>query len=660
VRPTHQFVGYLIGGEGDDLLVGGTANEGLGVDYTLREVEFKGLNTMVGGQGTDTFVIKNGGQTMGGIFDHVIEFGDESPVTSLTGVGASLNGGRHNLLVSDLPFTTLSDTIVSQGKFIDQMAIISGGCFGRGNRLDNYIELRGGMSTLVGALGRDSLAATGIDLGSSSVLIGGTAHGIDNVGLAIKATNGNKIRANSSFSLASGVNAGSSMLQLQSVPAGLFVGQVIQGGNFIAPDTTISSIIGNTILLSRPTTDAASAGFLLSTDNKATYQRYRDTDPVPPNLAGPGEADNSQYWFIKTPEGSVYDPMRNSDTLVADEGRRTGMTLDGGAGYDSLWGSNYGDGLGDTFIVSTGGYDSFQYGSMIQGGFFSDEIGLGDAVFGNGGNDTLVFTDSDNYWSGELGATTAIHGYSILSDTGESDISNLILGPGSPTALIAIGNMNSAGVPDRGTGSNQIVGNEFDNTLDGGGVGGFNGKGEGIDTLTGGAGSDLFVVSGYSASANNKWDVDITLPETGPNAGKFVLKSKDSTYTDADYVLIRDFGPDDQIALDGPASNYWIGAAPGKLGLDANNVQPGLASTDNFGIYKSSGPSGDGPNLVAHVQTSGLTNIGGLSLNPADLTPANHAFTPNPGPVSSTEDYLGWGQFYRLDGSSVASNITTV
>jgi Ca2+-binding RTX toxin-like protein len=669
-RPTHQFVGYLIGGEGDDLLVGGTANEGLGVDYTLRGVEFKGLNTMVGGQGTDTFVIKNGGQTMGGIFDHVIEFGDESPVTSLTGVGASLNGGRHNLLVSVLPFTTLSDTIVSQGKFIDQLALVGEPDpndpdillpqFGRGNRLDNYIELRGGMSTLVGALGRDSLVATGIDLGSSSVLIGGTAHGIDNVGLAVKATNGNKIRANSSFSLAFDVSAGSDMLELQSVPAGLFVGQVIQGGNFIAPDTTISSIIGNTILLSRPTTDAASAGFALSTDNKATYQRYRDTDPVPPNLAGPGEADNSQYWFIKTPEGSVYDPMRNSDTLVADEGRRTGMTLDGGAGYDSLWGSNYGDGLGDTFIVSSGKYAYFQYGGKIHGGYFSDEIDNGDAVFGNGGNDTLVFTDSDNYWSGELGATTAIHGYSILSDTGESDISNLILGPGSPTALIAIGNMSSAGVPKRGTGSNWLVGNEFDNTLDGGGVGGVKGEGEGIDTLTGGAGSDLFVVSGYSASAKNKWDVDITIPKEGPDAGKFVLTSNKSTYTDADYVLITDFGPDDQIALDGPASAYWIGAAPGKPDLDANNVQPGFASTDNFGIYKSSGPSGDGPNLVAHVQTSGLMNIGGLSLNPADLTPANHAFTPNPGPVSTTEAYLGWGEFYRLDGSSIASNITTV
>jgi len=662
VRPTHQFVGYLIGGEGDDLLVGGTANEGLGVDYTLREVEFKGLNTMVGGQGTDTFVVKNGGQTMGGIFDHVIEFGDESPVTSLTGVGASLNGGRHNLLVSDLPFTTLSDTIVSQGKFIDQMAIISGGCFGRGNRLDNYIELRGGMSTLVGALGRDSLVATGIDLGSSSVLIGGTAHGTDNVGLAIKATNGNKIRANSSFSLASGVSAGSSMLQLQSVPAGLFVGQVIQGGNFIAPDTTISSMIGNTILLSRPTTDAASAGFALSTDNKATYQRYRDTDPVPPNLAGPGEADNSQYWFIKTPEGSVYDPMRNSDTLVADEGRRTGMTLDGGAGYDSLWGSNYGDGLGDTFIVSSGGYADFQYGGMIQGGFFSDEMGLGDAVFGNGGNDTLVFTDSDNYWSGELGATTAIHGYSILSDTGESDISNLILGPGSPTALIAIGNSNSAGVPERGTGSNQIVGNEFNNTLDGGGVGGSSGEGEGIDTLTGGAGNDLFVVSGYISSSGSVWEPSVTqsISGDGPFAGWYSYSATDSNYTDFDYVLITDFETGDKIQLDGPSSDYWIGKAPSSSALDENNVEPGAPNLSSFGIYRASSPTGIGPNLVAHVQTSGF------SLSAGDISAGNHAFPPNPGQdsffglVSKDDKYFGWEEFYRLDGSSIASNITTV
>ena len=143
-------------------------------------------------------------------------------------------------------------------------------------------------------------------------------------------------------------------------------------------------------------------------------------------------------------------------------------------------------------------------------------------------------------------------------------------------------------------------------------------------------------------------------------AGKFVYSAKDSIYTDADYVVITDFGPDDQIALDGPVSNYWIGAAPGKTGLAANNVSPRFTRTDNFGIYQSSGPAGDGPNLVAEVRMTGYSDPNGFSLNPNDLSTSNQAFTPNLAEISATEAYLGWGRFYSLDGSSIASNITTV
>jgi hypothetical protein len=341
-------------------------------------------------------------------------------------------------------------------------------------------------------------------------------------------------------------------------------------------------------------------------------------------------------------------------------------TLDGGAGHDYLVGSSASDQFdtGDTFYVSASSFvNTFYPGNpagLIFGGTYSHRLDLGDAVFGNGGNDTLVFTDSDNYWSGKPGATTAIHGYSISRFPGQSDISNLILGPGSPTARIAVGNFDSIGVPERGTGSNWLVGNEFDNTLDGGGVGGSQGKGKGIDTLTGGAGSDFIAVRGYTSSESNEWDTSISNPETGPNAGRFVLNSRDSTYTDGDYVLITDFDQIDKIGLNRPASEFWIGRAPGKSGLDSNNVRPGEVDPNNFGIYRSSTPGGDGPNLVAHVQTTGLINPGGFSLNPADLSSANHAFTPNLGPVSATEAYLGWGEFYRLDGSSIAANISLI
>jgi len=116
----------------------------------------------------------------------------------------------------------------------------------------------------------------------------------------------------------------------------------------------------------------------------------------------------------------------------------------------------------------------------------------------------------------------------------------------------------------------------------------------------------------------------------------------------------------DRIGLNRPVSEFWIGRAPGKTGLDSNNVRPGVIDPNNFGIYRFSTPGGDGPNLVAHVQTEGLFSPGGFSLNTADLAPANQAFTPNPGPISATEAYLGWGEFYRLDSSSIAPNISLI
>ena len=652
---THEFVAYLNGLAGNDVLVGAFVNGGKGEDYILRDVTFQGLNTLVGGQGSDTFVLMNGGQTMGGIFDRVIKYGAETPITTETGVGASLNGGKHNLVVSALPFTTLSDEDVSQGKFIDQLTITSVVSFGRGNRLDNYISGLGDFNTLVGAMGRDSIV--GDTVADYNLLIGGTAYGIDNVGLAIKATNGKSIRANTSFTLIddatnSDDETEGSKLELAST-SGLFVGQLIQGIN-IAPDTRISSIVGTSITLSRDILSNLSAGTALSTDNKATYQRYRDTDPVPPNLAGLGTADNSNYWFIETPKGSVYDPMRNSDTLVSGKGA-WGCTLDGGAGRDSLVGTDnpkiY---PGDTFYVSSSIVSNYKgyslYGGKIFGDIYSHDIQFGDAVIGNGGNDTIVFTDSDNYWSGKTGATSAIHGYTIQRFNNDSDISNLVLAEGAPTARIAIGNFDSNGRADQ-QGSNWLVGNEFNNTLDGGGVGGLNAKGIGFDTLTGGGGQDLFIVEGYAASDSNKWDVKADLVKEGASAGKYKYSSKDSTFTDKDFVVITDFQNQDKIRLAGSASIYWIGGAP--AGIKDNNVKPSAPSTTEFGIYLMGFPGGDGPDLVAKVSTVGF------ALTSNDIGDGNLAFTPNlpDDNGNASQAYLGWGKFYNLETSSIAGNI---
>jgi Ca2+-binding RTX toxin-like protein len=336
-------------------------------------------------------------------------------------------------------------------------------------------------------------------------------------------------------------------------------------------------------------------------------------------------------------------------------------TLDGGAGHDSLVGSETENKkLGDNFFVSGSHIIPKQinlFGGYVLGGDDAKDIDINDAVFGNGGNDTVTFTDSDHlWWKGYLeGETLAMNGYAIAAD-----ISNLVLQMGAPTARNAFGNKTSTGyqgiVGSTEEGSNLLVGNEFDNILDGGGVGGENEKGVGIDTLTGGAGSDLFIVSGYIDSAGNKWPTnkDLELIDKGPDAGRFDLSVRE--WTDADYVLITDFQAGDFLQLDEPASNYWIGSAPTKFGLKSDNVKPGAASEIEFGIYKSALPD-QAPNLVAHIKL-----VDGFALNSSDIDASNPnrlAFVPNlANPTGSyfPRNYAGWGTFYQLDGTAFAQN----
>lgn len=555
------FAAYLDGGFGNDLLSGAYVNDRSGDDYVFQGVTFKGLNTLVGGQGSDTFVVKNGGNAIGDEFDWVVKIGNETPVDFADGgEGNSLNGGQHNLLVSAVDYLTLSDTVVHQGKYIDRLALAGAGQFGMGNWLDNYIyDVVGGINTLVGGTGRDSISGAG----EENVLIGGNAYGLDNVGLAIRD-----------------------------------YASIADGGNGLK-----SSI-------------------------------FRDTDPIPANPNGTGIADPSQFWFVPGYYGRVFDPNRNQDTLVAN----SNSTLDGGAGRDSLVGSETENDKGDNFFVSAG-----------EGGENSQIILIGDAVFGNGGNDTVTFTDSDHlWWTGyQEGDTLAMNGYTIAND-----ISNLVLQMGAPTARNATGNHSSTG--NEGQGSNLLFGNEFDNLLDGGGVGGEEGTGSGIDTLTGGGGNDQFIVSGYTESEANKWITTkiITVDEQL----KYQLVLGDDSYTDADYVVITDFQAGDRLKLDGAVANYWIGAAP-TPGLNPKNVLPAQPTITNFGIYQSAASSG-APNLVAHINL-----VGGFALNAADIDTdddSKHAFSRNLAGGDGLffkPEYAGWGTFYKLEGSAFAANV---
>jgi hypothetical protein len=244
--------------------------------------------------------------------------------------------------------------------------------------------------------------------------------------------------------------------------------------------------------------------------------------------------------------------------------------------------------------------------------------------------------------------------YSIERFPGDSDISNLILQAGSPSARIAIGNDDSKGNPNEG--GNYIVGNEFDNVIDGGGVGGNNNTGTGVDVLTGGSGNDNFVVQGYTSSTTNEWSPEIIDYEDGPLAGFSVwFPQRDkSTYTDADYVVISDFEAGDNLELSGSTSNYWIGAALGNgIPTSFNNNVPLLGylqtpDTSRFGIYTAGTP-----NLVAIVNLAGGLELDRLSLELAyDPAPSNLVATNSP-----FRAHLGWGTFWELEGSSFSNYV---
>ena len=623
--PTHLdttlFPTYQDGKNGDNLMFANLIGNGDGSDFNVRGVTYSGFHTLVGGFGSDTFAVFNGTRNN---FDRVIKYGNETPVDytntapgapdGIDPSGVSLNGGQHNLIISALREIQLSDTVVDQGKFIDQLLLIDGGQFGMGNRLDNFIydANSGGNTlvgnTLVGGTGRDSIAA-GRDSNASGtsrsgdVLIGGTAYGLDNIVLAIQ--------------------------------------------------------------------DYA---------NGQTDSIYRDTDPVPVGVVnnGPGSSSTSQYWTVPGSNGPAYDPLRNSDTL--DASNATSCILDGGAGNDLMIGGNG----KDTLYVSAASYDSVT--GTGRASTSNNSTTSGDVLVGGGGNDWVIFTGSDVYWSGVPGANTAELTFA-LSNNGDSkkgqSISNVKLQDGDPVALNATGNATSEGNQhnsDLGaeSGSNEIVGNEFDNILDGGGVGGTDGTGVGVDTLTGGGGADLFVVDdldlktnnparNYQKSSKDKRADNRTAPD---GLSTYSIDNGTNYRTDADYVVVTDFSSESTLQLTGNASDYFIGEAP--TSFKQYNIGGGKAINDastDFGIYAV---TKNGPNLVAEIQ--GLALGGGLTTATVGGTPVdgqNSTFadpdhlggaTSSNGVIGSSNNvtglnYLGVGAMYNLQGSDFANHV---
>ena len=332
-----------------------------------------------------------------------------------------------------------------------------------------------------------------------------------------------------------------------------------------------------------------------------------------------------------------------------------------------------------------------------------------DTIKGNGGGDTVIFTDSDYlWWTGhQEGAFLSQNSYSI----DKTDLSNLTLQMGAPTARIAIGNETA----------NLIIGNEFDNSLDGKGVGA-----SGIDTLVGDGyvdvnadkkidaadmrgnlSSDNFIVKDYYRNSTT-WkpevvttDISTKVEKTDPITGvkttttiplfQHNWDNAKSIYLDDDFVVILDFeaitdfidpntgvrtpvgGNPDNLELKDALSSYSIGNLPTSIeSKNLGKIKVGPQGSDitggEFGIYYTGNQAkwGSGleaaPNLVAVIQSTdsllldrdanGVFNLAlDLDARPSFTVSTYSSISTAPDPL------MGWGQFYELDTSIFAQYI---
>ena len=263
----------------------------------------------------------------------------------------------------------------------------------------------------------------------------------------------------------------------------------------------------------------------------------------------------------------VLDGKAGEDTLAGEAGADY---LYGGDGNDQLAGGEGADNLfgGEGDDTLSGGVDN----DVLDGKSGSDNLlgGTGeDSLYGGEGNDVL---------SGEAGNDTLFGGNGDDSLSGDDGSDFLTGKAGDDTLLGGDGNDYIAGEEGNdvlfgGSGNDELYGGNDSDTLTGTGGSG-NGVGT-IDRLTGGGGSDLFVL--------------------GESGMAFYDDGNQSSSGAEDFAILTDFDKSvDRIQLAGSANQYILGASPINGASDTaiyldSNGNGSLTSVDELiGVVESS------------------------------------------------------------------------
>ena len=264
----------------------------------------------------------------------------------------------------------------------------------------------------------------------------------------------------------------------------------------------------------------------------------------------PGEiinGTNLNDTLFGSPQDDQISGDDGDDQLLGDDGQDT---LEGGLGNDTLWGESG----SDTLI---GGDDDDQ----LIGGSEEDTLegGLGnDTLWGESGSDTLIGGDGDDQLIGGSDEDLLEGGAGNDTLWGESDNDTLIGGDGDDELIGGDSFLRKSGSGFLGEVLEGGAGNDYLN--------GFGGGAEEVDSLTGGAGFDTFVI--------------------GDATGVYYQSGGSNDTEDLSFAIISDFlRGEDFIQASGSSSNYELDSSADLLG----------SGSQDTGIYL-------GDDLIAVVQ----------------------------------------------------------
>ncbi|MBB3019961.1 Ca2+-binding RTX toxin-like protein [Microvirga lupini] len=492
------------GGEGDDRLYGGEGNDSLyGGENDDILIGGSGENTLVGGDGHDTLRAGNGTNTIQGGSGNDVYY---------VGKGDNVEIDESGIDTAYVYRFTFGDDTVALNDYIrdlrDNKAIenveIVDGLEEEGTDGDDTLEGSEGNDTLDGGRGNDSINGHGGDdslIGGdgNDTLNGGEGNDTLDGGVGDDVVNGNQgedvlYGSEGNDTLSGGAN--NDTLNGGDDNDSLVGGDgddSLDGG---VGDDTLEGGLGHDTLEGGLGNDSMVGG-----DGDDVYYIRQEEDSVVETIEASGGTDKayifiSEYALNDTIGIEILEVGEGVDFDVTLDGNSLNNTIIGGVGNDSLTGGE-GD---DVLKGGDGGIDT------LRGGAGNDVYyaGAEDIIDDESGIDTLMVV------------TSGTHGLE-----GHDEVEIL-------KAEAGVENIWLVGRPAGANNSTHLIGNELANTLESGGAN---------ETLEGGEGDDVYIVTSLTATIN----------ENGTSNGDAIVLRGDfeteaglSVYIMADGVEILD------------------------------------------------------------------------------------------------------------------------